>query len=172
MASGSLRTGWSKYRGQNQSQPYAKAVESYTMKIVRQNLDECMLTTISALSRVPIVDVRKMAYELSQCESWKDVVVNHPLYWMTIKQLTKDVGLLDRKIPTCSRKFTKGNKRLYLPEGIEGSISSEASNYEYAHIDPFSNGLIFSTYDESPVCLEVYRKHLTYKKCKITGIWY
>ena len=142
------------------------------MKIVRQNEDECMLTTISALSRVSIVDVRKMALKLAQCESWTDVVVNTPLYWKTIKQLAKNVGLLDRKIPTCSRRFTKGNKRLYLPEGMEGSICSEAPNDELSHIDPFSNGLVFSTYSESPVCLKVYRKRLTYKKSKITGIWY
>lgn len=144
------------------------------MNVNRQGESECMLTTISALSRVPIDEVRKMGLEFSGYKTWSDLTgpFHHKDFWRTVRYLRKKTGLLKQKIPTGSGEFSRGNKRKVLPEGKEGSITSEAVIGKRAHIDPFSNGFVWGTFNEKPITLEEYRQNAAEKGDIITGIWH
>ena len=145
------------------------------MNIQKQGENECMLSTISALSRVPYKDVLEMALEISGAKSWYDVATdnNHMLYWKVVRELKKRCGLLKSKLPVSTKNMNKGNRRKMLPKNKEGSVVSLSQGEEsIAHIDPFSNGLVWGTYGEVPLTIEQYRFSLNIKGAKILGIWY
>ena len=65
------------------------------MKITKQGESECMLATISALSRVPLTKIRERALEIAKADNWAVVVqsANIELFWATVNKLKREFGV-------------------------------------------------------------------------------
>ena len=133
-----------------------------------------MLTTIAALSKVPLKDVRKIALNYARRKSWLTVCKNeNDLYWRTVRFLIKACGLLEQKIPTNDIDYSRGNRRRKLPKGKEGSIITVGIGWQkLSHIEPFSNGMIWGTQNDKPLSLEEYKEKLKAMDARVKGIWY
>ena len=153
---------------------YVKDVGNYIMNVTKQGESECMLTTIAALSGVPLDDVRMIALAYSRRKTWLAVVGNHNLYWKTVKYTVKACGLSEQKIPINDLEYAKGNRRRKLPKKTEGSICTIANKAggRLAHIDPFSNGIVWRTEEETPESFDDYKKRIKAMGVRVKGIWY
>jgi len=143
------------------------------MRVEIQGYDECMLATISALSRVPLEKVRKRALETAKANSWSFVsnLPSQKLFWSTVNILKKEFGIPD-KLPDTEAQVIIGNdKKRKLPPSREGSLIIIYNGKETGHIVPFSNEYIYGTLGEKPVTLKEYEKKIG-SRAKIAGIWY